>query len=357
MRFIATITGLSMDTDIRTSPRPHCALCGSAGGLLHPHLTDRLFGASGTWSLTQCPTTECGLAWLDPMPLPEDIGKAYADYYTHTAQDMGNGAGFAKRTYLRMKRAYLSRKYGYGRRNGEPPLANGLGRLLYLFPLRRRKVDVSVRFLTAVAGGRLLDVGCGAGEWLGTMRELGWQAEGVDFDENAVRVAREAGLNVQCGAVEDQHFPDGSFDAVTMHHVIEHVPDPVATLKECTRILKSGGKLVMVTPNNASLSHRVFKNYWRGLEPPRHLHIFTPNSMRRALRIAGMQDVIIHPVISSAVIAQSVMIRRGYVGATAVTRANRATRLKAQFFNLAEWRVAQWKPSVADYLAAVATKQ
>lgn len=342
---------------IRTSPRPQCILCGSAGEPLHDGLTDRLFGAAGTWSLKLCPAADCGLAWLDPMPLPEDISKAYASYYTHAAQDMGNRAGLAKRTYLRVKGAYLAGKFGYECPDNERVVLPGLGRMLYLFPLRRRKVDASVRFLPAKMGGRLLDVGCGAGEWLGTMRDLGWQAEGLDFDENAVRAAQETGLNVRCGTVEDQQFPDESFDAVTLHHVIEHVSDPVATLKECGRILKKGGKLVLITPNNASLSHRLFKSNWRGLEPPRHLNIFTPNSARRALRSARMREFDIYPVVSSSVISESFLMQRGYTNMTATARAKRWAEIAARFVNFAEWGLIHSRPNAADYLAAVATKR
>jgi 2-polyprenyl-3-methyl-5-hydroxy-6-metoxy-1,4-benzoquinol methylase len=291
------------------------------------------------------------------MPLPEDIGKAYANYYTHSAQDTGKGAGFAKRTYLKMKRGYLAGKFGYGKTPSEPVPAKGLGKLLYLFPLRRRSVDLSVRFLPALPGGRLLDVGCGSGEWLSVMKNLGWEVEGLDFDENAVRVARQTGLNVHCGALEDQRFPDGSFDAVTLNHVIEHVPDPVKTLKECARILKKGGKLVLATPNSASLSHRLFKNDWRGLEPPRHLHIFSPSSMRRALRIAGMRNVLIQPVIATSVIYESILVRRGCVGRAATAPGNGSARLKAHLFNVVEWGIAKWNPGIADCLAAIALKQ
>lgn len=75
--------------------------------------------------------------------------------------------------------------------------------------------------------GRLLDVGCGSGEFLAQMRELGWDVFGVEPDPQAARVAREQfGLTVWPGALAEASFPDGFFDAVTLNHVIEHVADP-----------------------------------------------------------------------------------------------------------------------------------
>jgi hypothetical protein len=113
----------------------------------------------------------------------------------------------------------------------------------------------------------------------------------VDFDERAVRVANDLGLNVRFGSLEQQKFPAESFDVVTMSHVIEHVPEPIQTLSECARILRPGGKLFLWTPNSSSLGCRVFGKHWRGLEPPRHLHLFSPRSMKSLLNKAGLNDV------------------------------------------------------------------
>ena len=106
------------------------------------------------------------------------------------------------------------------------------------------------------------------------MHELGWHAEGVDFDPQAARNAVAKGVKVYVGELAALRFPDAAFDAVTMSHFIEHVHDPSLLLRECHRILKPGGRLVVVTPNNASFGHHIYKENWRGLEPPRHLHLF-----------------------------------------------------------------------------------
>ena len=226
------------------------------------------------------------------MPLEEDIGKAYISYYTHAAPQIGpqGELGLLRRSYRLLKQAYLADRYGYDTGVGKG-VAGSLGKLLYLIPQRRGSVDEEVRFLHWAPQGRLLDVGCGSGLWLLLVAQLGWQVEGIDFDEKSVSLARQQGLLVHLGSLEQQNFPSESFDALALSHVIEHVPDPVRTLAECARILKPGGQLVLYTPNASSLGHRLFKQNWRGLEPPRHLHLFGPASMRTLMGRAGFGHV------------------------------------------------------------------
>lgn len=76
-----------------------------------------------------------------------------------------------------------------------------------------------------------------------------------------------------------------------MSHVIEHVPSPVELLAECRRILKKGGVLVALTPNARSSVHKHYGRNWRGLEPPRHLQVFTTNSLARIANSAGYDAV------------------------------------------------------------------
>ena len=156
-------------------------------------------------------------------------------------------------------------------------------------------------FLAAQPGGKLLDVGCGSGERLEKMRRLGWTVSGIDFDAEAVRVARDRGLDVSCGTIPGTWFPTEAFDAVTMNHVIEHVPHPIELLEECNRILKPGGKVVLTTPNSSCWGHKLFEEHWRGLEPPRHLHVFCPSSIEQTLRRAGFGVVLVRTLASAYV--------------------------------------------------------
>ena len=144
--------------------------------------------------------------------------------------------------------------------------------------------------LKDAAPGRLLDVGCGNGRFLAKMRAAGWQVEGTDFDPAAVKHVREQlGVPAHCGDLESAGFPAGSFDVVVLQHVIEHVETPVDLLRECLRILKPGGQLLLITPNVESWGHRRFGPFWRGLEPPRHLCLYSKQTLAELARRAGFQ--------------------------------------------------------------------
>jgi 2-polyprenyl-3-methyl-5-hydroxy-6-metoxy-1,4-benzoquinol methylase len=279
---------MSGASTMRTQPRPDCYLCRSAGVSRYENLPDRLFGAAGRWNLRACSNAACGLLWLDPMPIAEDIGKAYADYYTHE-QAPDRSAHPLYPFYAAMKDGYISSRYGY--LPGLPIWKRLAGRLMLLFPARRVGVDFSVMWLGALPGGRLLDVGCGSGWLLDSMRRLGWTAEGVDVDAKAVEQVRARGHRVHYGFLPDLKLPAESYDAIAMSHFIEHVHDPVSVVAKCRQLLKEGGRLVIVTPNTRSLSHRLYGKDWRGLEPPRHLHLFNLGALGEVVRRGGFRRI------------------------------------------------------------------
>jgi SAM-dependent methyltransferase len=341
---------------IRSAPSPECVLCGSQGLPLHTDLRDRLFGATGEWKLVKCPNRDCELVWPDPMPLPEEIWKAYANYYTHKPAASGMIGSLPKRIYRQAKRNWLSASYGYR----SDPLVASAGYLKiahYLLPMVRPLAFKDVRLLKFVVGGKLLDVGCGSGEWMAMMRCLGWNVEGVDFDEKTVQLAREKGLNVHIGSMEDQHFVSGSFDAITLNHVIEHVPDPISTIAECARLLKPGGRLVMFTPNASSFSHRLFGQDWRGLEPPRHLHIFSFSAMRSLLRQGGFAQFLVLPDVGTSVSYESYVLRKTRLGFRHTQRRNMFVRLILSLLSVLQSAAAPIVPNVAECLAVVAVKK
>ena len=113
---------------------------------------------------------------------------------------------------------------------------------------------------------------------------MGWDAEGVEIDQNAAQISRKRGFSVHANI---GGLPAATFDAVSLLHVIEHEPDPRRLLGEIFRVLTPGGRIVIVTPNTRGLGHRLFRGSWFGLEPPRHLMIFDRNSLRRMVRESG----------------------------------------------------------------------
>lgn len=283
---------------LRTRTHAACIVCGEGGKPLYEGLRDQLFGVEGDWNISHCPHRECGLIWLDPMPIEEDIAKAYQRYYTHKDATESHSP-FARTIYRMISEGYLASKYCYGQ--GTVGFwQRTLSLLIYLHPPQRSNLDFSVMYLPANPGGRVLEVGPGAGRNLARLQELGWQCEGVDFDSSAVRNARAKGLRVHEGTLEAQRFAGDHFDAIISSHVIEHVYDPRDLLRECYRILKPRGMLVVVTPNSASLGHSMYRSNWRGIEPPRHLHLFNRGALRRVARDAGFLTVGITTTIHGA---------------------------------------------------------
>lgn len=259
----------------------NCLLCGDEGIILYKDLRDRLFNAPGIWTLLQCP--KCQLVWLNPQPSPDNIGKLYANYFTHHKPDSHpKRIGGGVRKFVR--ESILQSSYGY-KISG----SNHMVGLIFsrIGPLKEI-AGSCVRWLEAREMGRLLDVGCGNGSFLISMKQLGWKVEGVELDGKAVSIARERGLEVFHGSLGEAKFSNNHFDAITMNHVIEHVPDPVELLKECRRVLKPRGKLMVATPNIKSLGHLVFNEDWRGLEVPRHITLFSPQALRTCAERAGM---------------------------------------------------------------------
>ncbi|WP_394792136.1 class I SAM-dependent methyltransferase [Rhodoferax sp.] len=136
-------------------------------------------------------------------------------------------------------------------------------------------------------GARLLDVGCGNGAFLAMAKAAGWQVQGIDFDPQAVAAARSRGLDVICGGLDQILEQEGTYDCITCSHVIEHVHAPRHWITQMHALLRVGGRLWLQTPNISSRGHARFGPDWRGLEPPRHLVLFTPDSLSKLLEESG----------------------------------------------------------------------
>jgi SAM-dependent methyltransferase len=264
---------------------PRCPACGGDHRrLLFEGLADQQWFCAGEgWSLHRC--LDCLAAFLDPRPDRRSIGRAYATYYTH-ADALPEPEPAAAHTRAAARNGYLNARYGY---DFSP--ASRLGPLLArLFPKKRSYADRSVRNLQRpTAGGRLLDVGCGQGTFLADMRGAGWDVQGVEPDPSAAEVARANGISVVNEPFEETSLDRESFDAVTMNHVIEHFHDPIEALRISNRLLKPGGILWIATPNLDSRGHASFGRDWIGLDPPRHLVLFTRSSLARAVTGAGFE--------------------------------------------------------------------
>ncbi len=267
-----------------------CPVCRSLDKvLLYDGLKDRVFFcAPGEWKLWRCKS--CSSAYLDPRPTKETIGLAYRHYFTHetTFNKPIKELSLWKRFRRTLANGYRNYKSGS---NLHP--ASKIGIALTLFPDQRHILDSSLRGIekSNPVNQRLLDIGCGNGDFLYFAKSTGREVVGIDLDEEAVSVARKNGLDVRLGNIDVLNPEKEKFDIITIGHVIEHVHDPLYLLRKCYGLLNKSGYVWIDTPNIDSEGHRIYGRNWGDLDPPRHLALFSYNSLRNVLRDAGFSKI------------------------------------------------------------------
>ncbi len=171
----------------------------------------------------------------------------------------------------------------------------------------RRRLEAR-RLLRACVGlpenARILDVGCGDAFHLGLLRDFGqpgWRLEGVDASARAMEAAARNRISIHHGLLDEVPFPKSSYDLVFLIATIEHVSDPPALLASVRRLLKPGGRVVIVTDNTATLDFWLFKGrHWGGYHFPRHWHLFNSGNLRLMAENCGLDvhslDTLVSPV-------------------------------------------------------------
>ena len=264
-----------------------CPACGSYNKrTLESELIDWLPDSpTGLWKMMSC--TDCGIAYLSPRPDRESIKNAYINYYTHTSDkdDLVHN-------YPRSIKNYVSKKYySVTGKSGSYLDYVIYAMMRMLFPISLY-LDAKSRHIFTVKNmpGKLLDIGCGNGEYLRFASRFGWNVVGVDFDGSAVSEARSGGLDVRLGSIDVIDRKE-KFDFITLSHVVEHVYDPAELIRTCYSLLNDGGTLWLETPNIESMGYALYKSNWRGLEPPRHVMLFNQASLSEILLKSGFVSV------------------------------------------------------------------
>jgi len=142
------------------------------------------------------------------------------------------------------------------------------------------------------SGGALLDLGCSSGSFLKAMKAPDWRLFGIEMSADAAQKAHTcSGGQIFNGDLLDADFPDESFDVVTCFDVLEHVYQPRKVMERIWCWLKPGGILYLAVPNIDSAAVKFFGSYWYGMELPRHLTHFSPESLQSMARSANLSKV------------------------------------------------------------------
>jgi 2-polyprenyl-3-methyl-5-hydroxy-6-metoxy-1,4-benzoquinol methylase len=245
---------------------------------------DAKYGVPGAWLFLRC--AQCGLVYL-ATPLA-DPAQGYPTAYTQH-RPPGRVRPDRRWSLARDVRNTLLRRRGY---RELPPvrIPRRLAGLALALPnVRVRAAYGTLLLPPARAGGTLLDVGCGNGRFLGVMRLLGWRVHGIEPDARSAEIARRASGARVDAQLDAGLYQPAFFDVITMNHVLEHIPDPVAALETCLALCRPGGRIGIVVPNWRALGHRIFRRDWYALEPPRHVVMYEPATLGRALEHAGFR--------------------------------------------------------------------
>lgn len=199
----------------------------------------------------------CSLKFTNPRPDSAEIGRYYEtdEYISHTD---AQAPGLINRMY-RMVRAYT------------------LGR-------KRTLVE------SYLPQGRLLDIGCGTGDFAGTMQQAGWQVVAVEPDADAAAIARKKN-KIEVFDEQWLRETDQQFDCISMWHVLEHVHGLEERFEQLGKLVRGGGLLVIAVPNPESVDAAHYGAGWAAWDVPRHLYHFPPHMLRRRVEQAGFKSI------------------------------------------------------------------
>ena len=211
------------------------------------------------FSYVRC--VSCGLVQMNPQPLESEVKQRYNNGESYLSYELANEEAFLNLQLLALADAGFE----------------GLEKEL----LSKGKDQASG------AKPKILDIGCAAGSLLAVLRERGWETAGVEISgPQAEYGRRKRDLDIRSLPLEENQFPEGCFDTVLASHLIEHLNDPGALIREVRRILKPAGRFFITTPNIAGFQARLFRGRWRSAIFD-HLYLFSLETLTRLLRENG----------------------------------------------------------------------
>ncbi|MBT9566878.1 MAG: class I SAM-dependent methyltransferase [Thiobacillus sp.] len=239
---------------------------------------DHAHGVEGMFQVVRC--TVCGLHYLNPRPTPEHIGSCYpGDYYAYTAPSRSVPSPTARRRLKRLVR--------------RSRLLSSVARRIP--SLRNAAVDHDLAddIEGWIKPGKVLDVGCGAGAFLDGMVDNGWTGFGIEPSSPAAAAAAAKGHAVVCQSVTEpigERLSQHRFDIILMSHALEHVHSPTRALAHLKPLLHpDSGHLIIEVPNVESLLTYWFGELGLAFDTPRHLYMFSPETLRQLLEKNGFE--------------------------------------------------------------------
>ena len=230
----------------------YCPWCGSDKAQINLWLKDE-FLTKKDFHICEC--LNCGLLYTMPRPKKEKIGEYYKseEYYSHQE----NKKGFIPKVYEKVKKTNLKYKY----------------------KLATRGLDI----------GKMLDIGCGVGDFLHTAESHGWECIGVEPSEEAKNIARQRTKANIIESEEIEKLPDQKFDIITMWHVLEHVDNLRWQVEQLQRLIKPKGRIVIALPNYKSYDGQYYKEKWDAYDVPRHLNHFNRTTIVKMFNTKGLK--------------------------------------------------------------------
>jgi len=303
-------------------------LCGSALEVVLSGLTDNRLGSPGSYEIRRC--VHCGLEQTFPIPSVSELKELYQTYY--------NFGGETGTRYTRWRERFLFS-------------------FLYRVWIW---LDGDVAFHRRRGVGRLLDIGCNEGRGLRIYAANGFQVEGLELNETAAGVAREAGFEVQTCLLEGFN-PGRPYDVAVLSNVLEHSLEPRQMLLDVHRILAPGGQAWISCPNSQSWLRRAFGRAWINWHVPFHISHFSPRKLSQLLEETGFARIEVRQITPALWVTQSL------IACLFAKRGRKTSQLRNPFLTLFFMMIARFVAFPAlwlgnfrgrgDCLQVVATKR
>ena len=230
-----------------------CRICSKTIKPFYKNIYDDRYGYPQTYSLLKCES--CGHVTVSPKLTSDEISTLYTEYYPRNEMpaEMNTKAIMASKIKI-----FLGGK-GTACHYSVPPKS------------------------------RCLDIGCGFGESLFYLKHNQCEAYGIEADKNVLKMAEKYDLNIKVGLFESTYYENDFFDYVTMTQVLEHMVNPVETIKGVHDILKPNGHLIFSVPNSQSIMAKFLKRKWINWHIPYHQQHFTKNSIIKLAQECGFE--------------------------------------------------------------------